>query len=421
MTGAPPASTASATASPTATTSSRLPALSPQAVHATLHSGARPDRIERARGSLLGLAMGDALVVSLADAAQTTAVPAELEGGGPEDLPPGAWTDETAMALSQADSLLACQGVDTRDQADRYLRWLREGHRSATGTAAGVRPELRRLLALAAARRSALTGVHDPRVLDSEPLARCAPAAIYYGDDLEAAVEAGADAARITHQAPVLVDACRLFTALIHTALAGADRPTVLAHALEWDGVLKPEVMAVADGWVAAATPAKAAPRRPRGAILAMLDAVVRAFAQAPDFRSGLASLLAQPAGRGEPDVAAAGVWPARRRLVRRARPARELARPARAGRRDRRRRRGAGGGPGAARRRVVRSRTARTAVPIKWRDAARPRPPQPPPQDAARLDSPVGRGAARPPLLRPEARARRQRVRTPSHAPALR
>jgi ADP-ribosylglycohydrolase len=216
------------------------------------------------------------------------------------------------MALCQADSLLACQGVDTRDQADRYLRWLREGHRSATGVAAGVRPELRRLLALAAARHSALTGVHDPRVLDSEPLARCAPAALYYGDDLEAAAEAGADAVRITHQAPVLVDACRLFTAMIHVALAGADRPAVLAHARQWDGILKPEVLAVADGW---SSPAGAGARRPRGAILAMLDAVVKAFAQAPDFRSGLLTLLAQPVGRGEPDVAAAaygqlaGAW----------------------------------------------------------------------------------------------------------------
>jgi len=291
------------TAVATATTSSRLPALG--------HQDPPQDRRARARGSLLGLAIGDALAVPLQGAPAGTPVPTDFAGGGPDALPPGAWTDETAMALCQADSLIACRGVDTRDQAERYLHWLREGHRSATGVAAGVRPELRRLLGLAAARHSALTGVHDPRVLDAEPLARCAPAAIFY-DDLEAATEAGADAARITHQAPVLVDACRLFTALVHGALAGADRPALLAHALEWDGILKPEVIAVAGGWSA---PAGAAHRRPRGAILATLDAVVRAFAQAADFRTGLLAVLAQPAGRAEPDVAAAaygqlaGAW----------------------------------------------------------------------------------------------------------------
>lgn len=288
----------------TATTSSRLPALSPQDVAATLHAPARPHRADRARGCLLGLAIGDALAVGLVDSPAGAPIPTEFRGGGPDELPPGAWSDDTAMALCQAESLLECRGVDTRDQAERYLRWLRDGHRSSTGTAAGVRPELRRLLGQAAARRSALSGVHDPRVLDSEPLARCAPAAIYFADDLEAAVEAAADAARITHQAPVLVDACRLFTALLHAALNGADRMAILAEPARWDGILRPEVIELATDW---RTGADAPARRPRGAILTILDAVARAFGRAEDFRGGLLTLLAHlPSHRGDLDVAAA-------------------------------------------------------------------------------------------------------------------
>lgn len=227
---------------------------------------------DRARGALLGLALGDATGASV---------------GG--DLPPGTWTDDTAMALCQADSLLAQGGVDTRDQAERYLRWLREGYRSATGQALGVRPETRRQLALAVARRAAVSGTHDPSVLDKDPLVRAAPAVIFHADDLGAAVDAAADAARVTHQAPVLVDACRLFAGMLHTALAGGSREEVLGHYVRWEGVLKPEVLALAASWT---TDRRSGVRLRRSTILHALDAVVRAFASAPDFARGLDGLV---------------------------------------------------------------------------------------------------------------------------------
>jgi ADP-ribosylglycohydrolase len=227
--------------------------------------------VDRARGALLGLALGD------------------VHGSAGQDIPAGAWTDDTAMALCQADSLLACGGVDTRDQAERYLRWLREGYRSATGKALGVRPEARRALGLAAARRSALSGSHNPRQLDPDPLVRCAPPVIFHADDLHAATEAAADAARVTHQAAVLVDACRLFAGMVHTALGGADRATVLAHHRRWEGMLRAEVLDLAAAWTEARQPA---PRPRRDTILAALDAVVRAFATAPDFATGLDGLI---------------------------------------------------------------------------------------------------------------------------------
>jgi ADP-ribosylglycohydrolase len=203
------------------------------------------------------------------------------------------------MALCLADSLIACGGTDTRDQAERYLHWLRDGRRSATGVAAGVRPELRRTLALAAARRSALSGSHDPNLLDSEPLARAAPPAIYFIDDLAAATDAAADAARVSHQAPVLVDACRLFCAMLHAALNGVDRPGLLGLHRDWQDLLRPEVMAVAQGWSGGGRRG-----RVRGAILQTLDAAVRAFAGAQDFRHGLGTLLA--GHLADPDVASA-------------------------------------------------------------------------------------------------------------------
>jgi ADP-ribosyl-[dinitrogen reductase] hydrolase len=43
----------------------------------------------------------------------------EITGGGPFGLKPGEWTDDTAMALCLADSLIECRGFDPRDQMER--------------------------------------------------------------------------------------------------------------------------------------------------------------------------------------------------------------------------------------------------------------------------------------------------------------
>ncbi len=56
-------------------------------------------------GSLRGLAIGDAVGTTLEYRARDTH-PAltDLVGGGPFDLSPGEWTDDTSMALCLADS-----------------------------------------------------------------------------------------------------------------------------------------------------------------------------------------------------------------------------------------------------------------------------------------------------------------------------
>src|SRR2546422_944736 len=59
------------------------------------------DTIERYRGSLLGLAVGDALGTTLEFKAPGTFAPiCDIVVGGPFGLEPGQWTDDTSMALS---------------------------------------------------------------------------------------------------------------------------------------------------------------------------------------------------------------------------------------------------------------------------------------------------------------------------------
>jgi hypothetical protein len=89
---------------------------------------------DRYLGSMLGLACGDAMGASLQFRKPGQFAPlADLLGGGHWQLPRGAWTDDTAMALCLAESLLEMDGFDAADQVRRYRRWQHDGHLSSTG------------------------------------------------------------------------------------------------------------------------------------------------------------------------------------------------------------------------------------------------------------------------------------------------
>lgn len=185
---------------------------------------------DRYLGALLGLAVGDALGSTVQNAPAGSFNPlSDLTGGGPFDLPRGAWTDDTAMALCLAESLLESKGADPRDQVMRYGRWQREGYLSSTGQCVGITQTVSRALATAQWSGKPYAGSHDPKRLDKEALTRIAPAVMYFAKDSAEAIEQAAEAARITHQAPGVLDACRYFASLLLAALNGTDKTKLLS------------------------------------------------------------------------------------------------------------------------------------------------------------------------------------------------
>ena len=68
-------------------------------------------------GSLVGLAVGDALGTTLEFTEPGSFDPIDdMVGGGPFHLEPGQWTDDTSMALCLAESLVKCGGGLAHDQ-----------------------------------------------------------------------------------------------------------------------------------------------------------------------------------------------------------------------------------------------------------------------------------------------------------------
>ena len=104
--------------------------------------------LDRFRGCLLGLACGDAVGTSVEFMPRGSFLPVmDMIGGGPFNLQPGKWTDDTSMALCLAESLLKKGCFDAVDQMERYLNWWTSGYLSSTGVCFDIGLTVRQALA----------------------------------------------------------------------------------------------------------------------------------------------------------------------------------------------------------------------------------------------------------------------------------
>ena len=248
---------------------------------------------DRALGAFLGLAIGDAVGTTLEFRSRDAQPRLEdMTGGGPYALPPGAWTDDTAMALALADSLAATGTLDCRDLMGRFVRWWQDGEYSCTGTCFDIGNATSAALDRYVRTGDPLAGSTHPRTAGNGSLMRLAPVALRFWNDQSCLVDTAADQSRTTHAAEEAVDACRAFAELLAAAIAGSPRSAVLAPrpfegAPAIDGIL-------AGGWRGRARNEI----RSSGYVVHTLEAALWSVARAGDFRDAvlLAANLADDA-----------------------------------------------------------------------------------------------------------------------------
>lgn len=182
-----------------------------------------PDPVlDRALGALIGLAVGDALGTTIEFSRRDSHPPAtEMVGGGPFELKPGEWTDDTSMALCLADSLIANNGaLDPRDLADRFVRWWRHGENSVNG----------RCFDIGNATRAALSNylrTGEPHGDDATLSAgnggimRLAPAVIAAHRDANKAAALSRAQSLVTHAAPECLDSAEVLARVLVAGIAG--------------------------------------------------------------------------------------------------------------------------------------------------------------------------------------------------------
>lgn len=210
--------------------------------------------IDRYLGSMLGLAIGDALGATVEFKKRGTFEPVkDLIGGGPFDLMPGEWTDDTSMALCLADSLLTCRGFNPKDQMERYLRWYRNGYMSSKDYCFDIGNTTKEALVLYEKTGNPYCGSFEPRSAGNGSIMRLAPVPLYFARDLQLGIDFSAKSSRTTHSVLIAVDACRYFGALIILAVNGTSKEdmfsdAVLNHFTWSDCSLEPEIFEIAGG-----------------------------------------------------------------------------------------------------------------------------------------------------------------------------
>jgi ADP-ribosyl-[dinitrogen reductase] hydrolase len=170
-----------------------------------------------------------------------------MVGGGPFNLRPGEWTDDTSMALCLAVSLLECGGFDARDQMERYCRWVGTGYLSSNGRCFDIGGTVSQALDAFQRTGDPFSGSTDPWSAGNGCIMRLAPVPMFFHRDFEAAVRCSGESSRTTHGARECVDASRLFGAMIIKALAGSSKDQVLFETEDL-GSLSPRIADIASG-----------------------------------------------------------------------------------------------------------------------------------------------------------------------------
>ncbi len=247
--------------------------------------------IERYRGSLLGLAVGDALGTTLEFRRPGTFSPiGDIVGGGPFGLRPGEWTDDTSMALCLAESLIERGGFDPVDQLTRYVRWYREGHLSSTGDCFDIGGTVAAALRRFEQTGEPYCGSTDPDSAGNGSIMRLAPVPLYFAREPRDAIARAADSSRTTHGAAEAVDACRYLAVLIFGALQGTSKEELLSdHDNPIAGLWDAEPLASRIAAIAAGSFRHREPPAIRGGgyVVHSLEAALWAFDRSSSFREG--------------------------------------------------------------------------------------------------------------------------------------
>ncbi|CAM3109933.1 ADP-ribosylarginine hydrolase Tri1 [Methylobacterium mesophilicum] len=185
---------------------------------------------DRAIGAFIGLAVGDAIGTTLEFEARDAKPPVDnMVGGGPFNLKPGQWTDDTAMALSLADSLIACDGLDEHDLMERFCRWYESGENSSTGACFDIGITTRQALEQFRRTGDPIAGPTDARTGGNGSIMRLAPVALRYWNDPERLRDVSRRQSYVTHGADEPVDACEALATVLASLIEGKPLRDVLS------------------------------------------------------------------------------------------------------------------------------------------------------------------------------------------------
>lgn len=193
---------------------------------------------DRFRGTLLGIAVGEALgapadFLTPDQIVERYGLITEMLGGGCHDLQPGQTTDATDMMLCLAESLATIGGFDAEDVMDRYLAWFESVPLDMSLAARTALLSYRSGTPWDLASRRAHEILGGPTAGNGS-LMRCAPVALRYLDDAEMRHAVSQRESTLTHFDRLAGSSCVAFNDLLVAAVHGelAAQLPVIAEAM---------------------------------------------------------------------------------------------------------------------------------------------------------------------------------------------
>ena len=238
---------------------------------------------DRALGASLGLAVGDAVGTTLEFKQRDSYPPLNgMVGGGPFGLQPGQWTDDTAMALALAASLLRHPELSESDLMERFSLWQTRGDYSCIGKCFDVGFTVSKALQRYRATGEPIAGSTDPMSAGNGSLMRLAPVAVRFWNKPELLTSIAARQSLTTHGAAEAVSACVAYAQLLSEAIAGEARSVVMRRRNE---ALSGKVKAILGGsWRGMARDKI----RSSGYVADSLEAALWSVGRTGDFRSAV-------------------------------------------------------------------------------------------------------------------------------------
>lgn len=195
---------------------------------------------DRAQGSVIGLAVGDAIGTTLEFSKRDSYDHlTDMVGGGPFDLAIGEWTDDTSMALCLGHSLLCNHRLSESDLLNRFYRWYTQGYMSSNGVCFDIG-----ITTVEALNEWASTGsvvnCRNSSQSGNGSIMRLSPAVVAHHSNRACALDVAVRQSMTTHSSCECLSSVELLTHYLFDLYQGHDR---LQHRDHWS----PKVQAVAN------------------------------------------------------------------------------------------------------------------------------------------------------------------------------
>ena len=193
-----------------------------------------PDLLERARGAVLGAAIGDAFGMAL-EGAPRQHVNAQIREMREGRLPAGHFTSSTGALLTVAEMLMEPQPLEGEELASRLTAWQRPRRPRSASQSPGL---LGRLFGRGSQARLGAAPGAEAEVADTEALTRCLPVALINIHDRNACLSQARRLTRVTHQHPDCVAGGAFVAATLWHLLQGMAPRQAVQQALQACGDL---------------------------------------------------------------------------------------------------------------------------------------------------------------------------------------